>query len=326
MLKLKDSLKQTHSNYGLKETLYYWSKTKEKKYFYCVPGVVKENFGKPEIELLVYSNCSYVWGDYLKKKLLYKENIHHGCSPFVYAHMMNSIELEKNKNIFILPRSDSSTFLKEDNSIIEYLKIKIESIEKCEVYSYPHDKEYWNHKGISAKIISERINDPYWQIKVNTLFRSAKNVYLPFVCSDVFYSSFCGCNVHFYECLDLYGKSYCNHIITNSYSKEDLSESFYKFDSLVREIYDGNVESDDIMYMNSRMLSLNSIETRDSMHEKFSNYNTNSNSVSRSFSFEMCGSEPFDYGIEIDEVMLDEIKNYCRLDSNKELDDVLNLI
>lgn len=314
-----------HSNYGLKEILYYWADVREEKYFYCVPGVVKENFGKPEIELLVYSNCSYVWGDYLKRKLLYKENVQHGCSPFVYTHIMNDVKVHRDNNLFILPRSDSSTSLSNNQEIVENIKKIINSIDHCQVYSYPCDKKYWNDFGIDVKIISDVVNDPLWQIKVNTLLRSSKNIYLPLVCSDVFYASLSGCTVHFYECLDLYAKDKSGAIITNSYAKPDLTDSFYKFDSLIREIYGGKSNSSEIKYLNSCMLSLKSIQSRDELNQSLSKF-TKDIFVKSNFDFEMCGSKLYDYKLKIDEEKINFYKNYSSIECHNEIDKILETI
>lgn len=317
--------KNNNSNYGLKEILYYWANTTRKKDFYCVPGVVKENFGRGEVELLVYSNRSYVWGDYLKRKLQSRENIHYGCSPFVYSHIMNDVKVKRDKNTFILPRSDSATGLGDEKEIIQHIKTLINSIDNCQVYSYPLDKKYWEDHGVDAKIISEKINDPTWQLKVDTVFRSSKQVYLPIVCSDVFYASLCGCTINFYDCLDLYTKESCPNIITNSYAKSELKNPFHIFDSLIRDIYDGQQNSSEIEYLNSKMLSLKNIQSREELNQSLSRFDSPIR-VKSCFDFEMCGSMIHDFQIEVNDQNIDQYRNYSSSDEIGEIDKILELI
>ena len=238
------------SRFGHKQVLTLWSEVDVNLFYRVIPGLQVETFGKPEFFTNYMCSSSYVWSDYLVKKI--NINYHHGCSPFLYAHsMLKESNLKRSDTLVFLPKSDITTKL--DGNCVSGM---LENLPKaCDFLSFTTDYGCWsNILGFEkVKVIG---NYPYhssWNFDLCNLLNSYKTIYFPFFSSAVLYALYCDCKIKFYDFNDIFKESDINPIL-ESYDVSKFSKENIDIQNYLKEVF-SDESNDEQKYIVKTFLS-----------------------------------------------------------------------
>lgn len=253
------------TRFAQKEVLGLWSNRENFANFHIMFGVAKESIGKIHFaNNIISSNIIYYWGDYCDNKMIRpKCNYHIGAAPLFYAHLLNCREdVKREGTIFFLPRIDHRVYLNHNSDIFSTIQSLIDNAPKpVTVLSYLDSYATWRKKLTNdIKILSYDVGDFMWQFKLNEVFLKHKYGYFPNVCSDFFYSTISGCEAIYYDALDIYTKRYVTDSIIPSFHKSDVTETYLKFDDILKNMFTGNGITEEQIYLSGKMLSIDKSE------------------------------------------------------------------
>ena len=253
------------TRFGQKEMLGLWSNRENFSNFHVMFGIAKESIGKIHFANNIESNiCIYYWGDYCHNKMIRpKCHYHLGAAPFFYGHLLNFREnIERKGTIFYLPRTDNQITFDHDSKVFDEIKSLIENVPKpVTILAYLDHPNLWAEKlEMDVNILSYEVDDSFWQMKMNEVFLRYEYAYIPNICSDFFYAAISGCKAIYYDAMDIYTHKYDNFSIIPSYHKDKVTSTYFKFDNLLKTMFDGSDLTEEQFYLSCRMLSVDKSE------------------------------------------------------------------
>ena len=258
------------TRFGQKEVLGIWCGTEIFCNFFVKFGLSKENIGKKQFSMnFLHTTATYHWGCESKNKVI-KDDVHFyvGASPFVYAHLL-SANINKHKErtgtVFFMPRIDHGVKFNMESKEFDKLRELIKNApQPVTILSYLDAPKMWHDKFSDlgdVNIISMVTEDSLWQFKLNNIFCSHKYAYIPNICSDIFYATIAGCKAIHYDISDIFDINYYTSSIIPSYHKSIVTETYFKFDNLLSNLFTfGDEITDEEYYVSYKMLSVDKME------------------------------------------------------------------